>query len=293
MSEPVIGVIGGSGIYGIDGLEQIKEMRVDTPFGEPSDALLTGRLAGRKMVFLARHGRGHRVLPHEINYRANMFAMKKLGVQWLLSLSAVGSMKEGIRPGDVVIVDQFFDRTRGRASTFFGRGLAAHVSLADPVSPTLSALLYETAAEVVAERDAGERVHRNGTYLVIDGPQFSTRAESHIYRSWGVDVIGMTNMPEARLAREAEMSYATLALVTDYDCWHRDEDAVSVEGVLATMAKNGELARQVVARVAPVIPAQHDCIAARALENAFITDRAAIPEAVRRELEPILGDYLS
>jgi 5'-methylthioadenosine phosphorylase len=296
MSEPAIGVIGGSGIYdvaGPGGLEGVEEVAVDTPFGAPSDALVTGRLGGRKMVFLARHGRGHRVLPHEINYRANIFAMKKLGVQWLLSLSAVGSMKEGIRPGDVVVVDQFFDRTQGRETTFFGRGLAAHVSLADPVSPTLFGLLHEAAEEVASERGQGERVHRGGTYVVIDGPQFSSRAESRVYRSWGVDVIGMTNMPEAKLAREAEISYATLALVTDYDCWHRDEEAVSVEGVLAILQKNGELAKQVVARIAPRIPETHDCIAASALADAIITHRSSIPETARQELAPIIGKYVS
>jgi 5'-methylthioadenosine phosphorylase len=296
MSEPAIGVIGGSGIYdvtGPGGLDGVEEVAVDTPFGAPSDALVTGRLGGRKMVFLARHGRGHRVLPHEINYRANIFAMKKLGVQWLLSLSAVGSMKEGIRPGDVVVVDQFFDRTQGRETTFFGRGLAAHVSLADPVSPTLFGLLHEAAEEVAAERGQGERVHRGGTYVVIDGPQFSSRAESRIYRSWGVDVIGMTNMPEAKLAREAEISYATLALVTDYDCWHREEEAVSVEGVLAILQKNGELAKQVVARIAPRIPETHDCIAASALANAIITHRNLIPKTARQELAPIIGKYVS
>jgi 5'-methylthioadenosine phosphorylase len=296
MSEPAIGVIGGSGIYdvtGPGGLDGVEEVAVETPFGAPSDALVTGRLGGRKMVFLARHGRGHRVLPHEINYRANIFAMKKLGVQWLLSLSAVGSMKEGIRPGDVVVVDQFFDRTQGRETTFFGGGLAAHVSLADPVSPTLVGLLHEAAEEVAAERRQGERVHRGGTYVVINGPQFSTRAESRIYRSWGVDVIGMTNMPEAKLAREAEISYATLALVTDYDCWHREEEAVSVEGVLAILQKNGELAKQVVARIAPRIPETHDCIAASALADAIITHRSLIPETARQELAPIIGKYVS
>jgi 5'-methylthioadenosine phosphorylase len=293
MSEPVIGVIGGSGIYGIDGLEGVEEVAVETPFGAPSDTLTTGRLDGRKLVFLARHGRGHRVLPHEINYRANIFAMKKVGVTWLLSLSAVGSMKEGIRPGDVVVVDQFFDRTCGRERSFFGKGLAAHVSLADPVSPTLFGLLHQAAEEVAAARGRDERVHRGGTYLVIDGPQFSSRAESNVYRSWGVDVIGMTNMPEAKLAREAEISYATLALVTDYDCWHRDEEAVSVEGVLATLAKNGEVARQVVARLVPRIPTTHDCPAASALADAIITDRSLIPENVRQDLAPLIGKYVS
>jgi 5'-methylthioadenosine phosphorylase len=292
MGNRVIGVIGGSGIYDLDGLRDVEEVRVDTPFGSPSDALIRGRLGDAEVVFLSRHGRGHTVLPHEVNYRANVFAMKTLGVEWLLSLSAVGSMRVDIRPGDLVVVDQYFDRTDGRASTFFGEGVAAHVSFGDPVSPVLAGLLHEAAVDRVKAGGGGERVHRGGTYMVINGPQFSTRAESNIYRKLGVDVIGMTALPEAKLAREAEMSYATLALSTDYDCWHEGEEEVSAEAVVAIVRKNAALARQIVAQVVDRIPAVHDCIAARALENAIMTDRSKIPAGARKRLAPILGKYL-
>ena len=292
MGNRVIGVIGGSGIYDLDGLRDVEEVRVDTPFGPPSDALIRGRLGDAEVVFLSRHGRGHTVLPHEVNYRANVFAMKTLGVEWLLSLSAVGSMRVDIRPGDLVVVDQYFDRTDGRASTFFGEGVAAHVSFGDPVSPVLAGLLHEAAVDRVKAGGGGERVHRGGTYMVINGPQFSTRAESNIYRKIGVDVIGMTAMPEAKLAREAEISYATLALSTDYDCWHEGEEEVSVEAVVAIVHKNAALARQIVAQVVDRIPATHDCIASRALQNAIMTDRSKIPAETRKRLAPILGKYL-
>jgi 5'-methylthioadenosine phosphorylase len=292
MPERVIGVIGGSGIYGIRSLTEVEEVQIETPFGSPSGPLITGRLDGARMVFLARHDRGHRLLPHEINYRANIFAMKTLGVEWLISLSAVGSMREDIRPGDMVVVDQYFDRTVGRPSTFFGDGIAAHVGFADPVSPILAGALYAAACEV-AERDPeGFTVHRGGTYMVMNGPQFSTRAESRIYRSWGVDVIGMTNMPEAKLAREAEISYACLALPTDYDCWHESEEDVSVEAVIAVLRKNAERALEVVARTVSRVPAEHHCIASRALENAIMTDRSMIPDETRRRLAPLIKKYL-
>jgi 5'-methylthioadenosine phosphorylase len=292
MPERVIGVIGGSGIYGLRNLTEIEEIQVQTPFGAPSGPLLTGRLGGSRLVFLARHDRGHRLLPNEINYRANIFAMKTMGVEWLISLSAVGSMREEIRPGDMVIVDQFFDRTAGRPSTFFGDGIAAHVGFADPVSPILSGALYAAACEV-ADRDAeGFTVHRGGTYLVINGPQFSTRAESRIYRSWGVDVIGMTNMPEAKLAREAEISFATVALATDYDCWHESEEDVSAQAVVAVMRKNVERALEVIAGAIPRIPAEHHCIAARALANAIMTDPSVIPAETRRRLAPLIQKYV-
>jgi 5'-methylthioadenosine phosphorylase len=292
MGNRVIGVIGGSGIYDLDGLRDVKEVAIDTPFGPPSDAFVRGRLGDADLVFLARHGRGHGILPHEINYRANIYGMKALGVQWLLSLSAVGSMRVDIRPGDLVVVDQYFDRTDARASTFFGQGVAAHVSFGDPVSPVLSELLVQAAVEQVRAGGGGERVHRGGTYLVINGPQFSTRAESNIYRKLGIDVIGMTALPEAKLAREAEMSYATLALSTDYDCWHEGEEEVTVEAVVATVRKNAALARQIVTQVVDRIPQEHDCIAARALENAIMTDRAAIPAAARERLAAIIGRYV-
>jgi 5'-methylthioadenosine phosphorylase len=293
MGIRVIGVIGGSGIYELDGMVDVKEVAVDTPFGKPSDAFIRGRLGDAELVFLARHGRGHGILPHEVNYRANIYGMKMLGVEWLLSLSAVGSMRVDIRPGDLVVVDQYFDRTDGRPSTFFGNGVAAHVSFGDPVSPILADLLYEAAVERVKAGGGGERVHRGGTYMVINGPQFSTRAESNIYRKLGIDVIGMTALPEAKLAREAELSYATLALSTDYDCWHQDEEDVTVEAVVAIMRKNAALARQIVARVVELVPEQHDCIASRALAGAIMTDRKRIPPEARERLSAIIGKYLS
>jgi 5'-methylthioadenosine phosphorylase len=292
MAERVIGVLGGSGIYELDGLTGVEEVAVDTPFGKPSDALITGHLGDARLVFLARHGRGHRILPHEINYRANVFAMKTLGVEWIISLSAVGSMREDIRPGDMVIVDQFFDRTNGRASTFFGDGIAAHVSFGDPVSPALRQILHRAATDVASDDTDDVRVHDGGTYMVMNGPQFSTRAESNIYRSWGVDVIGMTNMPEAKLAREAEISYATCALATDYDCWHDGHDEVSVESVIAVLKANSARARKLVERAVTRIPAERDCPAASALQYAIITDPAAISAEVKDRLGPIIGKYV-
>ena len=291
MAERVIGVLGGSGIYELDGLTAVNEVAVETPFGSPSDKIITGQLGDAKMCFLARHGRGHKVLPHEINYRANICALKMLGVDWVISLSAVGSMKESIKPGDMVIVDQFFDRTNGRESTFFGDGIAAHVGFGDPVSPILADVLHRAACDVAAEANGSFSVHRGGTYITINGPQFSTRAESNIYRGWGVDVIGMTNMPEAKLAREAELSYATVALCTDYDCWHEGHDDVSVEAVVATLKSNAEHARQVVIKAAALVPAEHDCLATNALENAIMTQPNEIPDEAKRRLAPIIGKY--
>lgn len=292
MANQVLGVIGGSGIYELAGLQGVHEVEVDTPFGNPSDAMIVGHLGDTKMVFLARHGRGHRILPHEINYRANLYAMKKMGAEWVVSLSAVGSMREDVRPGDLVIVDQFVDRTHGRVSTFFGEGIVAHVPMADPVSPMLAKVLYDTASERVAAGSRDVRVHKGGTYLVINGPQFSTRAESNIYRQWGVDVIGMTNMPEAKLAREAEISYASIALCTDYDCWHGDEDDVTVQGVLETLRQNAELARDIVAHVPERLPKKHECIAATALDGALMVDPAQIPDETRERLAIIIGKYI-
>ncbi len=290
MSEPVIGVIGGSGIYDLPGLGATDEMVVDTPFGLPSGPLVIGNMGDRRLVFIARHGQGHRILPHEINYRANIYALKQMGVQWLISLSAVGSMREEIRPGDLVIVDQFIDRTVGRASTFFGDGIAAHVGFGDPVSPVLAGVLYQAAGEVLA--GTSSKVHFGGTYLVMNGPQFSTRAESHLHRSWGISVIGMTNMPEAKLAREAEISYATIALATDYDCWHTSEEDVTVEAVIAVIKQNAANASKVIATAVPRIPAVHDCIAASALRGAIMTAPAMIPADTRARLAPIIGKYL-
>ncbi len=290
MSQPVIGVIGGSGLYEIEGLSEIEEVTLETPFGAPSDNYVTGVLDGVKMVFLPRHGKGHRILPSEVNYRANIYGMKSLGVEQIISVSAVGSMKEEIVPGHIVIPDQFFDRTQGkRASTFFGQGIVGHVQFADPVCPALSRHLAAAADSV------GATVHRGGTYLCIEGPNFSTRAESNIYRSWGVDIIGMTNIPEARLAREAEICYGTMALATDYDCWHEGHEDVSVEAVIAIIQQNVSTARQIIARavrdIAASIPADN-CDCGEALKYAIMTAPELIPAQVRKDLEPLLGRYL-
>ncbi len=287
MEQMTIGVIGGSGLYEIEGLTGIEEVRLETPFGEPSDVYMTGELAGIKMVFLPRHGRGHRLLPSEVPYRANIYGMKKLGVERIISVSAVGSMKEEIVPGHIVIPDQFFDRTQGkRASTFFGQGVTGHVQFADPVCPELSKGLCS------AGRRAGATVHEGGTYLCIEGPNFSTRAESMIYRSWGVDIIGMTNIPEARLAREAEICYATVALATDYDCWHDGHDDVTVEAVLAIIKQNVAMARNIIKLAVEALSSEGQCACGSSLEYAIMTERDLIPEQVRRDLEPIIGKYL-
>ncbi len=290
MSQPVIGVIGGSGLYEIEGLTEVQEVVLETPFGAPSDAYITGTLGGVKMVFLPRHGRGHRFLPSEVNYRANIFGMKKLGVEQIISVSAVGSMKEEIVPGHIVIPDQFFDRTQGkRASTFFGNGVVGHVQFADPICGALADILAEAATA------AGATVHQGGTYICIEGPNFSTRAESNIYRGWGVDVIGMTNVPEARLAREAEICYGTVALATDYDCWHDGHDDVSVEAVIAIIKQNVAKAREIIVAASERIVTQRkqrDCACAKALEFAIMTDRNLIPQETKQALEALIGKYL-
>ncbi len=288
MKTPVVGVIGGSGLYEIEGLQDVEEIVIDTPFGSPSDAFITGTLDGVKMVFLPRHGRGHRFLPSEVNYRANIFGMKKLGVTQIISVSAVGSMKEHIVPGHIVIPDQFFDRTQGkRASTFFGQGVAGHVQFADPICPDLAAILAHAA------RDVGATVHSGGTYICIEGPNFSTRAESQIYRSWGVDIIGMTNIPEARLAREAEICYATVALATDYDCWHDGHDDVSVEAVLVIIRQNVATARAIIkTAVGQIRRQQLKCHCDQALEFAIMTDKSLIPDHTLEALAPIIGKYV-
>jgi 5'-methylthioadenosine phosphorylase len=286
MAEPVIGIIGGSGLYEMEGITHLREERVTTPFGDPSDAYILGRLDGHRVAFLARHGRGHRLLPSELNFRANIYGFKMLGVQWIISASAVGSMRDEIRPSDIVVPDQFFDRTRARASTFFGDGVVAHVSFADPVCPDLSELLFNLG------RDLGARMHKGGTYLCIEGPQFSTRAESRIYRSWGVDVIGMTNLQEAKLSREAEICYATMALVTDYDVWHEAEGDVTVEKVIAILHKNVATAKDIVRGVIPMIRPERSCGCASALKDAIITAPEAMSEAAKKKLWPFLGKYL-
>jgi 5'-methylthioadenosine phosphorylase len=282
----VLGVIGGSGLYDLPGLERVESVAVDTPFGEPSDAIVRGVLGGTTLLFLPRHGRGHRIPPHAINYRANVCALKKLGAGQVVSLSAVGSMREDVHPGDVVVVDQFYDLTKRRVSTFFERGIAAHVGFSDPVDAALAQALAGAA-----ER-AGARVHRGGTYICIEGPQFSTRAESTIYRSWGVSVIGMTALPEAKLAREAELPYATLALATDYDCWHQSAEPVSVEGVLKVIAQNSALARRTIVELAQSLPDPAESPATSALASALITARESIGADARAELGWLLDRYL-
>ena len=283
----ILGIIGGSGLYELEGLSDVQSLRMTTPYGDPSDAIVSGRLGPVQLLFLPRHGRGHRIAPHRINYRANMFALKRLGAQQVLSLSAVGSLKESIHPGDFVLVDQYIDRTRGRASTFFDDyGIVAHVGFGDPVDNAL----------LVATRDAalavGARVHTGGTYVCMDGPQFSTRAESELYRSWGASVIGMTNLPEAKLAREAELPYASLAMVTDYDCWHQSEAAVTVEAVLRVMHDNVKKARAVIAALVPNLPDARQSPASAALQYAILTAPALIAPATRRALAPLLRKYL-
>jgi len=281
-----VGIIGGTGLYQMEGFDQVREVPVETPFGPPSDSLLVGSLDGRRVAFLPRHGRGHRILPHELNFRANVFAMKKLGVEWILSVSAVGSLKERYEPRHVVVPDQFIDRTRQRKSTFFGRGLVAHVAFAHPFCRNLSRVMAEACA------DAGATHHVGGTYVCMEGPQFSTLAESQLYRSWGADLIGMTNLQEAKLAREAEICYSTLAMVTDYDCWHPDHDAVTAEQILAVLGKNAETAKAVLRAAVRRLPIPRDCECASALKYALITPPELVPEAVKRELEPIVGRYM-
>jgi 5'-methylthioadenosine phosphorylase len=287
VSDPALGVIGGSGLYELPGMTDVRWRRVRTPFGDPSDEIVAGRLGDTRLLFLPRHGRGHRLLPSELPFRANVWALKSLGADCLLAVSAVGSLREEIAPGHVVVPDQFIDRTRGRQaeSTFFGRGVVAHVPFADPFCPLLARALVEAA------RSAHATVHTGGTYVCMEGPAFSTRAESHLYRSWGAHVIGMTNLQEAKLAREAELCFATLALATDYDCWHSGHDDVQIEEILKVLAANVDLARRTVAELVSRIPAP-DCACPRALEHAIITDRALIPADVRRDLAPIAGRYL-
>jgi 5'-methylthioadenosine phosphorylase len=283
---PRIGIIGGSGLYDLPGLRGVGEVAVETPYGSPSDAFLVGTLDGVELAFLSRHGRGHRFPPHQVPYRANLWAMRKLGVEWVISVSAVGSLSEGIAPGDVVLCDQFIDRTRSRPSTFFEDGVVAHVGFGDPVCATLRGMLLE------ASRDAGAVTHDGGAYVCIEGPTFSTRAESELFRSWGAAVVGMTNLPEARLAREAELSYATVALVTDYDCWHTDHDHVSVETVLAVLRANVALARRIVAGAVPRIAAwDGPAPMSRALENAVMTASSAITPEARARVGLFLERY--
>lgn len=281
-----IGIIGGSGLYDMAELTDRKEISISTPFGDPSGPYVMGTLRGHRVAFLSRHGIGHRLMPSELNFRANIYGFKTLGVERILSASAVGSLKLEYPPQDIVIPDQFFDRTRGRVSTFFGRGLVAHVSFAHPVCGDLSRTAHESALEV------GARAHLGGTYVCMEGPQFSTLAESRLYRQWGMDVIGMTNLQEAKLAREAEICYATLALVTDYDCWHPEHDSVTVEMIVANLIQNAKMAQAIIAETVGRLGAARTCPCVTALANAIITSRDAIPARTREELAPIVGKYL-
>jgi len=287
MSTAQIGIIGGSGLYDMAELTDREERVLSTPFGDPSAPYVVATLAGRRVAFLARHGRGHHILPSELNFRANIYGFKMLGVEWLLSASAVGSLREDFRPLDLVVPSQFFDRTRGRISTFFGEGLVAHVGFAHPFCGPLSDILVASA------EGTGAAVHRGGTYVCMEGPQFSTMAESHWYRSAGFDIIGMTNLQEAKLAREAEICYATLALVTDYDCWHPGHDAVTVEMVVATLTQNAQRAQQVMAAAVARLPIARDCECARALASAIITRSEHVPSATKAKLQPIIGKYMT
>ena len=286
MDKIQIGIIGGSGLYQMAGLAHVQEVNVDTPFGRPSDSYITGILEGKRVAFLARHGRGHTILPSDLNFRANIYAMKKLGVERIISASAVGSLKEEHKPLDIVLPDQFFDRTRGRISTFFGEGLVVHISFSHPVCPHLSGKLMD------AGKTLGVTVKQGGTYLCIEGPAFSTVAESNLYRNWNMDVIGMTNLQEAKLAREAEICYATMALVTDYDCWHPDHDAVTVDQVIAVLNQNSENAQRLIRETVRQIDSQRPCKCGSALKSAILTDRSKIPAVTREKLKLLIEKYV-
>ena len=287
MEQVQIGIIGGSGLYDMAEVTDRKEVTVKTPFGEPSGAYVIGTLRGKRVAFLSRHGAGHRISPSELNFRANIFGMKLLGVEYILSASAVGSLKQEYKPLDIVIPDQFIDRTRGRVSTFFGRGLVGHVAFAHPFCKTLSEVALGSG------KAAGATIHQGGTYVCMEGPQFSTLAESKLYRSWGADIIGMTNLQEAKLAREAEICYTTIALVTDYDCWHPDHDSVTVEMIIANLTQNAQTAQQIIAGAVDRLPFNRTCECAAALKYALITRPDVIPEETARELAPIVGKYLA
>jgi 5'-methylthioadenosine phosphorylase len=286
LQQAEIGIIGGSGLYAMPGLTSVREQRVETPFGDPSDAFILGELEGRRVAFLARHGRGHHILPTELNFRANIYAMKKLGVERILSVSAVGSLKEEHKPTDFVIPNQFIDRTSRRVSTFFGDGLVAHVAFGDPVCATVAKAITDGCAREGVVGKAG------GTYVCMEGPQFSTRAESNLYRSWGADVIGMTNLQEAKLAREAEICYATIAMVTDYDCWRDGHDAVTVDQIVAVLNQNAANACKVVKAAVASMPSERECACASALKFAMLTDPKTIPAETRRKLDLLVGKYL-
>jgi 5'-methylthioadenosine phosphorylase len=281
-----VAVIGGSGLYELQGLSDVQEHKIDTPFGPPSDLITEGNLGGTRMLFLSRHGKGHRFIPTDVNYRANIFALKKLGAERVISVSAVGSMREEIRPGDMVIVDQFVDRTKGRASTFFGGGIAGHVVFADPTCPELSKCLYDAAVS------SNTTIHNGGTLMVMEGPAFSTRAESRMHRQLGVDMIGMTAMPEAKLAREAELCYATLALATDYDCWHESEEDVSVDAVISILRRQHKTAKAILEKTVRSLPPKRACACATSLDTAVITDKKLIPAQTLEMMRPVFGRVL-
>jgi len=281
-----IGIIGGSGLYQIEGLENLQEVKVDTPFGEPSDVVILGTLGNRKVAFLPRHGRGHSINPTEIPVRANIFALKSLGVEWIISITAVGSLKEKMRPMDLVVLDQLIDRTKNRVNSFFSDGLVVHAPFAEPFCPVLGDVLYEGALSV------GATVHKGGVCVVMEGPLFSTRAESSLYRSWGADVIGMTALPEAKLAREAEICYSALACVTDYDCWHADYESVTADIVIENLRHNVDTSKEVLNRVIPRIPKERECACAHALEKSIITARDRVPKKIKEDLSLLVGKYL-
>jgi 5'-methylthioadenosine phosphorylase len=283
--KATIGIIGGSGLYSMPGFEAQEEVTLATPFGAPSDAYIVGTLEGKQVAFLARHSRGHRISPSELNFRANIYGMKMLGVERILSLSAVGSLKEEHAPLDFVIPDQFFDRTKGRVSTFFGNGIVAHISFSDPVCPQLSSVAHESAQSLGISSKLG------GTYLCMEGPAFSTRAESNVYRTWSMDVIGMTNLQEAKLAREAEICYVTVAMVTDYDCWHPEHDAVTVDQIVHTLHQNADNACRLVRHVVANLPEERPCKCGAALKHAILTERSVIPQTIKDELRLLIGKY--
>jgi 5'-methylthioadenosine phosphorylase len=285
-SQASIGIIGGSGLYSMPGLVGPREIKVRTPFGEPSDAIVLGTLEGKRVAFLARHGRGHKILPGEINYRANICAMKQLGVDRIISVSAVGSLQEDLRPGEFLVPDQFVDRTRHRVSTFFGEGLVAHVSLAHPTCAQVSAVLADASVH------CGVMVHRRGTYICMEGPQFSTLAEANMHRQLHFEVVGMTNATEAKLAREAEVCYATISMITDYDCWHPEHESVTVTQIIATLNQNAENAQRVLREAVRAMPEEHSCKCAASLQHAMITDMKLVPAATKRKLAAIIGKYL-
>ena len=287
MANAAIGIIGGSGLYDMPELSDREERIVSTPFGEPSGPYVLATLRGRRVAFLARHGAGHRLTPSELNFRANIYGFKALGVEWIVSASAVGSLREDFKPLDLVVPDQFFDRTRGRVSTFFGDGVVAHVGFAHPFCPRLSEMTFASATRI------GATAHRGGTYVCMEGPQFSTIAESSFYRAAGFDIIGMTNLQEAKLAREAEICYTTLALVTDYDCWHPDHDSVTVDMIIANLTQNARTAQKAIATVVEQLPVERTCECGRALANAIITRPEAIPAEAKARLQPIIGKYIS